>query len=269
MTKQEVVEVKQQENKPRSYNTRPRLLARVLTSIVDIFLVFLLGFLLLQLELSTPISNKYHSLKSELIQMNDSAKLETNYGYKYYEDEEGYSKYIVNYTEYVETDTSSEKVGKKYVVLNHDNISNEVKTAFESAIKNNGVYQDKFITYRAIYFGLEMLAIGSVELVMFLVVPLFSRKRQTVGNYVALTCLISNKESEVKWWQVLIRFLFILLVETALPLFYLTEMGALLVVIVVNSVVMIVSRNSYRTLRDYVSLTKIIDKNTFKLIIEQ
>ena len=269
MAEQEVVEVKQEEKKPTSYNIRPRLLARVLTAIVDIFLVFLLGFLLIQLELKTPISNKYHSLRTELIQMNDAAKLETNYGYKFYEDQEGYSKYIASYTEYVETDTSSEKNGQKYVVLNYENISNEVKTAFETSIKNNSIYQSKFITYKAIYFGLEMLALGSVELVMFFIVPIFSKKRQTVGNYVALTCLISNKESYVKWWQLLLRFLFILIVETALPLFYLTELGALLVVILVNIIVMFISKKSYRTLRDYVSFTRIIDKNTFKLLIEQ
>lgn len=269
MAEVEVANANKTEESKKTYNTRPRLLARVLSVIVDIFLVFLAGFLILQLELSTPISNKYRSLKSELIQMNDTTKLETNYGHKFYEDEEGYATYVVNYAEYVESDTSSDKVGMKYIVLNNENISNEVKTAFENALRNNGVYQSKYITFHAIYFGLEMLAIGSVELVMFFVIPLISKRRQTIGNYVAITCLIDNKESKVKWWQLLIRFLFILLIETALPLFYLTELGAILVVIVVNLIVMFISKKSYRTLRDYVSLTRIIDKNTYKLLIEQ
>ena len=269
MAEQEVVKVKQEESAPKAYNLKPRLLARVLTALVDIFLVFLLGFLLLTLELSTPISNKYNSLRSELIQMNDSAKLETNYGYKFYEDQEGYSRYITIYTEYVETDTSSEKNGQKYVVLNNENISSEVKAAFEKSLKENAVYQDKFITYHAIYFGLEMLAIGSVELVMFFVIPLINKRRQSLGGFAAITCLISNKESKVKWWQLLVRFLFILIVETALPLYFITQIGALLIVVVVNIVVMFISKNSYRTLRDYVSATRIIDKNTYKLLIEQ
>ena len=264
MAEQEVVEVKQEESAPKAYNLRPRLLARVLTALVDIFLVFLLGFLLLTLELSTPISNKYHVLQKDLIQMNDSAKLETNYGYKFYEDQEGYSTYVVSYNEYVD-----EEAGKKYVVLNNENISSEVKTAFEKSLKENATYQDKYITYHAIYYGLEMLAIGSVELVMFFVIPLINKRRQSLGGLAAITCLISNKESKVKWWQLLVRFLFILIVETALPLYFITQIGALLIVVLVNIAVMFISKNSYRTLRDYVSGTRIIDKNTYKLIIEQ
>ena len=260
---EEIVEVKKEEKKV-NYNTRPRLLARVLTALVDIFLVFLLGFLLLTLEQSTPISNKYHSLRSELVQMNDSIKLETNYGYKFYEDQEGYSTYVLSFTEY-----EDKEAGKKYIVRDNENISDEVKTAFQNAINNNGVYQSKYLTYRATAFGLEMLAIGSVELVMFLIIPLVNKRRQTIGGYVAITCLISNKESKVKWWQLLIRFLFILIIETALPLYFITELGALIVVVLVNVAVMFISKGSYRTLRDYVSSTKIIDKNTYKLIIEQ
>ena len=125
------------------------------------------------------------------------------------------------------------------------------------------------VTYRAIYFGLIVLASGVSELVLIFLVPLFNKRRATIGRFIAMTSLISKREVQANWWQLLIRFLFVLLIETALPLFYFSEIATILIVIGVNLVVIIISRKTRRTLRDYVSLTRIIDKKTFKPINEQ
>lgn len=266
-----VVEEKQVQETPqekKAYNIRPRFLARFLSALVDIFSLFLLAFGVFQLEMSTPISNDYYHLKEEVVTMIDTTKLETDYGYKLYDDDEKYGTYA-SYQVYKEEDESNAKNGHSYIVVNKEEISDEVKNAYQDALKNNGTYQSRYLSYRATYYGLLMLAAGSSELVLFLLIPLFNKRRATIGRFVAITSLISTKEVSAKWWQILLRFLFILVVETALPLFYLTEFGALIIVSIINLSIVLVSRKSYRTLRDYVSFTKIIDKNSFKPINEQ
>ena len=266
-----VVEEEQVQETPqekKAYNIRPRFLARFLSALVDIFSLFLLAFGVFQLEMSTPISNDYYHLKEEVVTMIDTTKLETDYGYKLYDDDEKYGTYA-SYQVYKEEDESNAKNGHSYIVVNKEEISDEVKNTYQDALKNNGTYQSRYLSYRATYYGLLMLAAGSSELVLFLLIPLFNKRRATIGRFVAITSLISTKEVSAKWWQILLRFLFILVVETALPLFYLTEFGALIIVSIINLSIVLVSRKSYRTLRDYVSFTKIIDKNSFKPINEQ
>ena len=255
-------------DKKPEYNKKPRALARILSALVDMFAIFLCSFLFMQIEIATPISNSYHELRNELITIIDNTKLDTNYGYKLYEDEENYASYNNN-LKYEETDQSLEKYGKQYVVVNNNEISEEVKTAYNEAIKNNGIYQSHYLTYRATYYGLSMLAVGVSELVFVLIIPLTNKRRATLGKFAAMTSLINVKETRAKWWQILIRFLFVLLIETALPLFYLSEFGTILVVALINLVITLISRKTGRTLRDYVSFTRIIDKNSFKSINEQ
>ena len=252
------------------YNTKPRFLARILSPIVDIFLLFLLFFGAFQLETSTPISNDYHRVREELITISDTTKLETNYGYKLYDDDEKYNAFVAqSYQTYKVEDTEDPYYNHSYVVVNNSEISKEVNTAYQDSLKNNSTYQARYLTYKATRYGLTMLAAGSSELVLFLLIPLMNKRRATLGRFVAITSLINVKEVKAKWWQVLVRFLFILVVETALPLYFLTELGALLVVIIVNLIVTLISRKTSRTLRDYVSFTKIINKNSFKPINEQ
>ncbi len=265
---EENVIVVQEASQAPEYNKKPRLLARILSALVDMFLIFLCGFFAMQIEMMTPISNDYHSLRDELITIIDNTKLETSYGHKLYEDEENYASYF-NYHTYEETDSGSEKYGKNYVVIDNSDNSDEVKKAYQTAIKDNGTYQSKYLTYRAIYFGLMMLAVGSSELVLLLIVPLTNKRRATLGKFAAMTTLIHKNETGAKWWQVLIRFLFVLIVESALPLFYLSEFGTIIVVALVNLIVTLISRKTGRTLRDYVSFTRIIDKKSFKPINEQ
>lgn len=265
---EETQETTIEENKV--YNSKPRFLARFLSALVDIFLLFLLSFGVFQLEMSTPISHEYHRLREEVVTIIDTTKLETDYGYKLYDDDEKYASYVnASYQAYMEDNAEDPHFNHNYVVLNKESISDEVKNTYEAALKNNGTYQSRYLSYKATYYGLLMLAAGSSELVLFLIIPLVNKRRATIGRFVAITSLISSKEIKAKWWQVLVRFLFILVVETALPLFYLSEIVALLIVSTINLIIVLISQKSYRTLRDYVSFTKIIDKNSFKPINEQ
>ena len=178
------------------YNTKPRFLARILSPIVDIFLLFLLFFGAFQLETSTPISNDYHRVREELITISDTTKLETNYGYKLYDDDEKYNAYVAqSYQTYKVEDTEDPYYNHSYVVVNNSEISKEVNTAYQDSLKNNSTYQARYLTYKATRYGLTMLAAGSSEIVINLIVTLISRKTyRTLRDYVSFTRII-NKNS--------------------------------------------------------------------------
>ena len=82
MEEQVVSNVEEQEKVTPQYNLKPRTLARILSVLVDIFTVFLLGFLVFQIELATPISNDYYALREDMIVILDNTKIETEYGHK-------------------------------------------------------------------------------------------------------------------------------------------------------------------------------------------
>ena len=177
------------------YNTKPRFLARILSPIVDIFLLFLLSFGVFQLEMSTPISHEYHRLREEVVTIIDTTKLETNYGYKLYDDDEKYNAFVAqSYQTYKVEDTEDPYYNHSYVVVNNSEISKEVNTAYQDSLKNNSTYQARYLTYKATRYGLTMLAAGSSELVLFLLIPLMNKRRATLGRFVAITSLIHTKE---------------------------------------------------------------------------
>ena len=230
------------------------------------FIVFLSAFLFLQIILATPWGGYHISLRNDMLRIQDTYALQYDVSHKVYEGEEKYSSYA-GYIIY--TETEGENVGKKYVVVANDNITAEAKNNYTSAVSNDGVYQSHLITYKANYYGMLMASLGTSELIFVLIIPLVNKRRASLGRLVAMTSLISKKEEQAKWWQVLIRFAFVLLVESALPLYFLSEIATLLIVIGVNAIIMLISRKTGRTLRDYVSLTMIINKNTYKPISEQ
>lgn len=255
-------------NAATEFNKKPRLLARILSGLVDIFIIFLVGFGAFQIVMRTGISDGYREVKTELITIIDNTKLETEYGHKLYQSEEDYSKYS-EYQHYTEKDNESPHYGEKYVVVNNEDISVAVKKAYNDAMNGNTYYQSRYITYRAIHYGFLIMSAGVAELIFVFIIPLVNKRRATIGRYAAMTSLISRKEVEAKWWQLLIRFLFVLIVETGLPLLYFSELATLLIVGALNMIVALISRKTARTLRDYISGTRIIDKNTFKSINEQ
>ena len=264
--KEENSQVGVEEGPKPHYNQKPRLVARILSSLVDYFIVFLSAFLFLQIILATPWGGYHISLKNDMIRIQDTYALQYDVSHKVYEGEEKYSSYA-GYIIY--TETEGENVGKKYVVVANDNITAEAKNNYTSAVSNDGVYQSHLITYKANYYGMLMASLGTSELIFVLIIPLVNKRRASLGRLIAMTSLISKKEEQAKWWQVLIRFAFVLLVESALPLYFLSEIATLLIVIGVNAIIMLISRKTGRTLRDYVSLTMIINKNTYKPISEQ
>ena len=92
----QVEQVNNQDTKTSSYNVKPRLLARILGALVDIFLLFLVTFAGFQLEMATPISNDYHHLQDELIAIVDDTKLETEFGYNISSKDRKYGKKILD-----------------------------------------------------------------------------------------------------------------------------------------------------------------------------
>jgi uncharacterized RDD family membrane protein YckC len=259
------IEVRDKDN----INKKPHRMLRIAGGLIDMFLLFLATFGLYQLELSIPISDSLKATQTEMVDIANETLLETNYGHKIYSTDEKYSSYN-NYREY-EDDEGKYKV---IVYTTDDGIEkSELEAraeAYKTSITSNTTYSGLSFNYKFINYGLVILAGGISELVFLFIVPLTNKRRATLGKLAAGTQLISYKlQTRAKWWQVLIRFLWCFIIESALPFLFLNEMIIPLAIPSVLLVIMLFSKNTHRTLHDYVSGTMVIDKKTFLPITEQ
>ena len=109
--------------------------------------------------------------------------------------------------------------------------------------------------------------------IFLLMVPLLNKRRATLGKLFAGTQLINSKYYvPAKWYQVLGRFFFQFIVEGALPYLFLSGFTIILPILLIPGVLFIITlidRKNGRTLHDFVSVTKVIDKRTYIPLSEQ
>ena len=251
-------------------NSKPHFMMRIAGGLIDLACTTLLTFGLYFLLTLSPMGNASKHYTNEMIRIQDDYKVTElvegsgeTYGHKVHENEEGYGAY----TTYLVHD--ADETGYKYVVVDNEQISDEVKTAYTTAVKNDKTWSDYNFNRRLIEYGLTMLA-GFVSLSGFLlVIPLTNKRRATLGKLFAGTMLIHNKYMvPAKWYQVVGRFTFQYLIEGAL-IYLFIGYWTVLAVPVVLFLISVISKKSGRTLHDYVSVTKVIDKRTYIPLSDQ
>ena len=240
---------------------------RIAGAIIDICLVFLalLGFR--YLFMMTPMGDELNRNNNEALKVSDSYKLQQlvegsdeTFGYKLFEGEEKYDTYVKNgYLVYQEEETQ-----KNYVVANHDEISKEVQNAFKTAVNADERFKNFTFNSRLIEFGIIAISGTCSEAIFVLAVPLILKRRQTLGKLAAGTMMINSRyQVEAKWYQIVGRFFFILIVESAIPCFFLSSIiWTPIVVSAVNFLITLTNKDR-KTLHDFICRTKVIDKKTF------
>jgi uncharacterized RDD family membrane protein YckC len=248
-------------NKPSGW------IMRVAAGLIDFCLIVLSIFGLNQIFNNTGMGHAADKLRVQMILIQDEYKLDhlvegsdETYGHKVYEGEEEYS----NYTTYVvHTD---EEIN--YVVVNNETISKEVITAFNKAVKSDKTYSNLSFDYRLINYGISMLSCFIAQSIFLLTIPLVNKYRATPGKLLAGTMLINNKyETPARWYQIVGRFSFQYIIESALPYLFL-NMWVLIVVPAVLFLITLTNKKR-RTIHDFVSRCRVIDKRTFTPISEQ
>lgn len=263
--------------KPKEEVSEPNLPARgimrVVGGIIDVCIIFLalLGFR--QVFMNTGMGTAYRHHMREAIKISDSYKLEKlvsgkddTFGYKKYEDEEGYQDFIKDgYLEYEDSE-----VGKSYVVANYENIAKDVQDAFKKAVNGDTQFKNYTFNARLIEFGIVTLSITCSETIFLLAIPLMNKKRATIGKIAAGTQVINSKyETEARWYQMVGRFFWILAFESFVPIFFLSSViwapvasGTLMLVISLTN-------KQRRTIHDFVSRTRVIDSRSFVTLMDQ
>ena len=253
----------------KEVNKKPFWTMRVAGGLIDMLLMLAATIGLFYLIRISPMGNVLTNYQNDMVLIQENYKLQEllpgsgeTYGHKVYENEAEYENYKKNHI------YDADESGYKYVIVNNDEISDEMKTAYSNAIKNDKTYSDISFNYRLVEYGYTMLA-GFVSMSVFiLLIPLLNKRRASLGKLAAGTSLINSKyEVPAKWYQVVGRFLFSFLVEGALPYLFISG-WTMLAVPVLLFIISLINKQG-RTLHDLISRTKVIDKKTFVPLSEQ
>ncbi len=244
-------------------NSKPFWTMRVAAGLIDVFLIFLMTFGLYQLFVRTPMNSGLRQYGNGMVEIQDQYKLKTliegddsTVGHKLYENEEKYGEYTTNLVYF------DEDLSLHYVVVDNENVSDALANKYVEVVTSDETYKAYQFNYRLINYGITMLALGISETVLFFFIPLINKRRATLGQLLAGTQLINSAyQVEAKWYQLFGRFLWVFLIESALPYLFL-ELYTMLVIPVVVFLITLTNKNR-RTLHDFISRTMIIDKKTF------
>ncbi len=252
-------------------NSKPFFTMRLAGGLIDMCLLFLAILGLNQLWMLTPIGKAINNYQNDMYYIQDEYKLQAlvegsteTYGHKVHENEDEY----VQYSTYPVHD--ADETGYKYIVVNNENISKEVANAYANAYKNDVTYKNLNLDWKLVSYGMTMLSGFIAEGIFLLMIPLLNKRRATLGKLAAGTQLVDSKlQTPPRWYQVVGRFTWQYLIESALPYLFLTNM--FLFMLIIPSVLFVITllNKKGRTLHDFISRTMVIDKRTYLPISEQ
>ncbi len=240
-------------------NSKPTIFARLLSGLVDMLIMFFFHYALYSLVLITPISNNLHRFWNEMLLVKEDIKVQAHYSEEevvdadyvgdkllHYNDEEKYY-YVVNDIDFKE-DTEAK---------------NQAIASFNEIIKKDDLYNGLSTSYHLHNFVVTALLCGGItELIFIFIIPIIKNNGQTLGMMVCQVKMINPKYAgQARWYQHLGRWAFMFIVESCLPYFFLAEY-TLLVVPLILIIIMLFNKDN-RTLHDFVSQIKVIDKRTF------
>ena len=245
---------------------------RIAGGVIDVCILFLTLLGLRYLFMMTPMGTSYNNNVYEAVKISDSYKLEKlvdgseeTFGYMMYEDNEKYASLVKSgYQVY------QDEENKNYIVANNDEISKECQKAFNAAVTGNQDYKNYTFNARLIEFGIISISMTIGEVVFLLGIPLLNKRRATLGKLAAGTMVINNKyEVAAKWYQMLGRFFWILIFESLLPLLFISN--AILTPIIVGALMFLVTlfNKNRRTLHDFITVTRVIDKKSYIKLADQ
>ena len=240
-------------------NSKPTFFARVLSGLIDMIILFFCHYALYSLILITPISSNLHHYWNEMLLVKEDIKVAAHYSEEevvdsdysgknllHFNDEENYY-YIVNDIDFKD-DTEAK---------------NAAIASFNEIIKKDDLYNGLSTSYHLHNFVITALLCGGItELVFIFIIPLIKNNGQTLGMMICQEKMINPKYAgKARWYQYLGRWAFMFVVESCIPYFFLAEY-TLIVVPLILIVVMFFNKDN-RTLHDFVSQIKVIDKRTF------
>ena len=242
------------------YNQKPRFISFMIAGLIDIFLIFLASFGIYQIELNTPISSQLNTTNALMAEIERDYWLEYDVAVKSYEFDESERSTKVVY---------SDDQGEYILVRKEDATQDRINEAI-NAVKANQDYQSLQFNYKLVNYGLKMIAAGSSEFLLVFLVPLLSRKRYTIGRLAGGVVLIRRKrQDKASVWNLLARFFWVLLIDTALPALVISEIIIFLIVAAGRLIVRGIDREHNRCILDLITGAICVSKETYRPINEQ
>ena len=212
----------------------------------------------------TPLGDQYYGKRYLMQDIEDQYKItklipesEETYGHKLYSYESDYLNNVDGHR--IHNDENG-----TYIVVNNDQISDDVLRAYKNAIEKDSLYMQTRKDTQNLNFALAIIPITVSEVIFFLIIPLSNKNRMTLGKMPFKLYVINYSDfKQAKWWNILISLAFVLLVDTALPLYFLGMWTILLSPLLVLISTFFTKRG--RTLHDVLSLTYIVDGNTYSI----
>ena len=253
--KTEVVDTIKEENK------KPSFMQRLASGLIDGCLIFLAYWGLYTLFMNSPVANSFDYYNVQIINTQDAYKLETGYGEKVIITDENKNQYT-NYYKHVDENNNT------YVVVNVKDVSETVTQALITKLKEDATYQANIFNRSLVLYGINVLS-GTIATGVFLLgVPLFNKRRATIGQLAAEISMYSVRwQSYARWYHILFRYLFLFILEGCLP-FLFFELYTFLLMPAVFLLVGSIAKSG-RTLHDLVSGVKPIDKKSYVPLIPE
>lgn len=234
-------------------------IVRLLSGLIDMVLLFFIHFGLYSLVIATPIANAMNDHWTAMQVRQDELKLQTGYGEIYYLElgtyQSDYSKHHL-YTE--------EGTGKYYIVKNvalaSETEQANLRNTWAKAVQDDAVYLDHSMAYHLHNYVITALFVGGVlETIWFLVIPLIAGCGQTPGMMICgLRMIHVGYYGRPKWYHYLGRTLFIFVIESCFPYFFLANWTLVLVPVI--QAILVCATPRKRALHDLVSGVMVVNK---------
>ena len=241
-------------------NCNAPFILRFISLIIDTAIILLASFGFQQLLMLSPIKDSMEYQTHTMGEISDHYKLVSEIGVMTYltdENRDQYKNYII-YTD---------ELGLEFVVTNVDNPTPDNVSKYKELIKNDPTYQTANSNYNRINYGVLCLVFFTSEIIFLLFVPLFNKRRATIGELCCSTLCFNVKRSvKANGLNLIGRFLFIFIIETALPCLILGEL-TLIFIPLIRIAVMAISKER-RCLSDFVSHTMHIHKDNYYPVVD-
>ena len=242
-------------------NIKPSFIQKLSGYLIDVCLIFLLYWGAYTLCMNTPISSSFDYYHYQVIEIQDSFKLETGYGEKVTITSENENEYT-SYYKHADTDNT------QYVVVNVENVSETVTKAYVDKLNNSSVYQSNVFNRRLVLYGINVLS-GTISTgILIFLIPLLNKNRATLGMLASQQQLFSLRyESRARWYHVLIRFLFIFIIEICVPFLFM-ELYTFIFLPILYLIISCFNKKGM-TLHDLVSRVRVIDSRSYTPLVDE
>lgn len=236
-------------------NNKPIWYKRLIAHGFDILLLFLLSYLLYNLAFRTQIgpvqnANRY---QIAMMEIEDDAKLQSGMGYKVVVQPGQEGGKLLHYDQVTH---------EYYIVGTTEYPSTEIQAEYKRIINANPYYKDYTFYYQVNTYAVIITCGIILEFIFLVVVPLCNKKRATIGELMCGLQLISTKrEDKAAWYQMVGRFLFVVVFESVAP-FLIIGIWIVLAIPVITLIIRQFNKNN-RSLCDFISFSRLIESKTF------